>query len=222
MAPPPDGLRERKKTATRLAIARAAMALFEERGYDGTTVEDIATAANVSRRTFFRYFAGKDEVLIVDPEGKLRALHVALAEGPPEEPTIDALRRGILALTAAYFEPELVLAEARVVYKEPALAAAGLAYQVRWEDALAQEVADDLRVDIDRDPRPRIVAHATVAIMRAGVASWLGDGGHGEPADAVARTFDLTTPALEAVLAMPVNQPAARRRRSVKASAGRS
>jgi AcrR family transcriptional regulator len=152
MAPPPDGLRERKKTATRLAIARAAMALFEERGYDGTTVEDIATAANVSRRTFFRYFAGKDEVLIVDPEGKLRALHV----------------------------------------------------------------------DIDRDPRPRIVAHATVAIMRAGVASWLGDGGHGEPADAVARTFDLTTPALEAVLAMPVSQPAARRRRSVKEPARRS
>ena len=110
------------------------MALFEERGYDGTTVEDIATAANVSR------------------------------------------------WTAAYFEPELVLAEARVVYKEPALAAAGLAYQVRGEDALAQEVADDLGVDIDRDPRPRIVAHATVAIMRAGVASWLGDGGHGEPA----------------------------------------
>jgi hypothetical protein len=71
-------------------------------------------------------------------------------------------------------------------------------------------------VDINRDPRPRIVAHATVAIMRAGVASWLGDGGPGEPADAVAHTFDLTTPALEAVLAMPVDPPAARGRRSVR------
>ena len=66
------------------------------------------------------------------------------------------------------------------------------------------------------------MAHATVAIMRAGVASWLGDGGHGEPVDAVARTFDLTTPALEAVLAMPVSQPAARRGRSAKEPAGRS
>jgi AcrR family transcriptional regulator len=222
VAQQPEGLRERKKIATRLAIARAAMALFEERGYDGTTVDDIAAAANVSRRTFFRYFAGKDEVFIVDPEGKLQALHAALAEGPPEEPTIDALRRGILALTAAYFEPELLLAETRVVYKEPALAAAGLAYQVRWEDALAQEVADDLEVDIDRDPRPRIVAHAAVAILRAGVASWLGDGGHGTPADAVAHTFDLTTPALEAVLAMPVNQPAARVRRRAHEPAARS
>lgn len=211
---PPIGLRERKKIATRLAIAHAAIELFDARGYDATTVDDIAAAANTSRRTFFRYFAGKDEVFIVDPEGKLRALHVALADGPPEEPTIDALRRGILALASAYFEPDLVRAEARLGLREPAIAAAGLAYQVRWEEALAQEVAEDLRVDIDADPRPRIVAHATVAILRAGVASWLADGAHGEPADEVARTFDLTVPALEAVLAMPVERPAARRSRT--------
>jgi AcrR family transcriptional regulator len=212
-AVPPVGLRERKKIATRLAIARAAMALFEERGYDGTTVDDIAAAADVSRRTFFRYFAGKDEVFIVDPEGKLRALHVALADGPPDEPTLAALRRGILALTAAYFDPALVRAEARIAYREPAVAAAGLAYQVRWEDALAQEVADDLGVDINLDPRPRIVAHATVAIMRAGVAAWLAGSGPAQPVDEVARTFDLTTPALEAVLAMPVGPPTRRRSR---------
>lgn len=216
---PPIGLRERKKIATRLAITQAAIALFDERGYDATTVDDIAAAANTSRRTFFRYFAGKDEVFIVDPEGKLRALHVALADGPPEEPTIDALRRGILALASVYLEPELVRAEARIGLREPSIAAAGLAYQVRWEEALAQEVADDLHVDIDADPRPRIVAHATVAILRAGVASWLADGGQGEPADEVARTFDLTVPALEAVLAMPVGRrqgstAAARRRPS--------
>lgn len=202
MEPVPQGLRERKKRETRLALARAAMQLFEERGYAATTVDDIAAAANVSRRTFFRYFAGKDEVFIVDPEGKLAALHVALAEGPPDEPTIAALRRGILALVSAYFDPELVRAEARVALLEPVVAAAGLAYQVRWEDALAVEVAEDLGVDVNTDPRPRITAHATVAILRAGVAAWLGSGGHGEPADIVASTFDRATPALEAVLAM--------------------
>ena len=152
MDPIPQGLRERKKIQTRLALARAAMRLFEERGYAATTVDDIAAAANVSRRTFFRYFASKEEVFIVDPEGKLAALHVALAEGPPDEPTIAALRRGIVALVGAYFEPELIRAEARVALREPVVAAAGLAYQVRWEDALAREVAADLGVDLGPGP----------------------------------------------------------------------
>ncbi len=203
MEPIPRGLRERKKIATRLALARAAMRLFEERGYAATTIDDIAAAANVSRRTFFRYFASKEEVFIVDPEGKLAALHVALADGPPEEPTIAALRRGVVALATAYFEPELVRAEVRVGQLEPAVAAAAFAYQVRWEDALAAEVATDLGVDLEQDPRPRIVAHATVAVLRAGIAAWLGGDGEGDPAEAVASTFDRAVPALEAILAMP-------------------
>jgi AcrR family transcriptional regulator len=203
MDPSTPGLRERKKLETRLALARAAMRLFEERGYSATSIDDIAAAANVSRRTFFRYFASKDEVLIVDPGGKLEALHVALAEGPSEESTIEALRRGIRALATAYYDPELVRAEARLSDLEPTMAAAALAYQVRWEEALAREVAADLRVDIDSDPRPRIVAHAVVGILRAAVATWLAAGAVGDPADEVVRTFDRSVPALEAVLAIP-------------------
>ena len=201
--PIPQRLRERKKIETRLALARAAMRLFEERGYAATTVDDIAAAANVSRRTFFRYFSAKEEVFIVDPLGKLAALHVALAGGPPDEPTIAALRRGVIALAGAYFEPDLIRAEARVALLEPAVAAAGLAYQVRWEDSLAREVAADLKVDVDRDARPRIVAHTTVAVLRAGVSAWFEGGCGGDLAEIVASIFDRTTPALEAVLAMP-------------------
>jgi AcrR family transcriptional regulator len=203
MDPIPKGLRERKKIETRLALARAAMRLFDERGYDATTVDDIAAAANVSRRTFFRYFSTKEEVFIVDPQGKLAALHVALADGPPDEPTIAALRRGVVALAGTYFDPDLIRAEERISLSEPAVAAAGFAYQVRWEDALAVEVAADLGVDVDRDVRPRIVAHTTVAILRAGVSAWFQGGCLGEPAEVVAVTFDRTTPALEAILAMP-------------------
>jgi AcrR family transcriptional regulator len=203
MDPIPTGLRERKKIETRLALARAAMRLFDERGYDATTVDDIAAAANVSRRTFFRYFSTKEEVFIIDPQGKLAALHVALANGPPDEPTIPALRRGVVALAGTYFDPDLIRAEERIALSEPAVAAAGFAYQVRWEDALAVEVAADLGVDVNRDPRPRIVAHTTVAILRAGVSAWFQGGCTGKPAEVVAATFDRTTPALEAILAMP-------------------
>jgi AcrR family transcriptional regulator len=203
MEPVAQGLRERKKLETRLALARAAMRLFEERGYTSTTVDDIAAAANVSRRTFFRYFASKDETFIVDPAGKLEALHVALAEGPEGEPTLDALRRGVLALAAAYYDPDLLRAGARIAEAEPEIAAAGLAYQVRWEEALAREVADDLGVDINADPRPRILAHATVAILRSVISTWLQAGAYGRPAEAVADAFDRARPALEAVLAIP-------------------
>jgi AcrR family transcriptional regulator len=204
VSPAPRGLRERKKLETRLALARSALRLFEERGYAETTVDDIAAAANVSRRTFFRYFGGKDEVIIVDPEGKMQALHVALAEGPPDEPTIDALRRGMLALTEAYFEPDIIHSLARVGQQEPALVASAMRYQVHWEDELAREVAADLGVDVTLDPRPRIVAHMTGAVMRAAIAAWAQDESLGSPVDAAAITFDNAIPALEAILAMPV------------------
>lgn len=202
MEPVAQGLRDRKKLQTRLALARAAMRLFEERGYAATTIDDIAAEANVSRRTFFRYFASKEEAFLVDPAGKLRALHVALAEGPPDEPTIAALRRGILALTEAYFDPDIVRAAERISQREPTIVAAALAYQVHWEDELAREVAMDLGVDVAGDARPRIVAHATVAIMQAGVAAWLRDETLGQPVEVVAATFDRAVPALQAILDM--------------------
>jgi AcrR family transcriptional regulator len=206
MEPIPQGLRERKKRQTRMDLARAAVRLFEERGYEATTVDDIAAAANVSRRTFFRYFRSKDEVFIVDPEGKLEAMHIALAEGPPDEPTLDALRRGALAMTEAYWEPELTRSIVRVLEKEPAMMAAAMAYQVRWVDALAEELAVDMEVDGRFDPRPRILAHAAVVLMRSAVATWLQEESSEAIVDKAAEAFDRGRPALEAILAMPVEE----------------
>lgn len=205
MDPVPQGLRERKKRQTRRDLARAALRLFREQGFAQTTVDDIAAAANVSRRTFFRYFRSKEEVFIVDPDGKIAAMHIALAEGPPDEPTLDALRRGALAMTEAYWDPELTHEVVELMEREPAIVAAAAAYQVRFVDELAHEVAVDMGVDDRFDPRPRILAFAAISMMRSAVAGWLGDEGSGSPMEQAARAFDSGRPVLEAILAMPVD-----------------
>ena len=198
------GLRERKKLQTRLALARAAIDLFETQGYGATTVEDIAAAANVSRRTFFRYFKSKDEVFIVDPEGKLAAIHRALAEGPADEPTLDALERAMVALTEVYWDPELSRAIIALMQREPEAMAAAMAYQVRFADVQAYELAVDMEVDERLDPRPRILAYTAISMMRATVAGWLEDADGGTPIERASDAFELARPALEAIMAMPV------------------
>ena len=84
-------LRERKKLATWRAIQSAALRLFAEQGYEATTVEQIAAAANVSRATFFNYFAGKDAALLdQDPEER-REWQDLIAARPEDEPMWDSL-----------------------------------------------------------------------------------------------------------------------------------
>jgi AcrR family transcriptional regulator len=84
-------LRERKKLATWRAIQSAAVRLFDERGYEATTVEQIAAAANVSRATFFNYFAGKDATLLDQDPDERREWQALMAERPPGEPLWDSL-----------------------------------------------------------------------------------------------------------------------------------
>ena len=207
MDPIPQGLRERKKRQTRIDLARAAVSLFELHGYDAVTVDDIAARANVSRRTFFRYFDSKEDVVAVDPEGKIAAMRIALRDGPPDEPTLDALRRGALAMTAAYWDPDLSRAIVRTLEREPKMLAAAMAFQVRYTESLAQELAIDMETDERLDPRPRILAHTAVTMMRAAVAGWLLDESSPDPVERAELAFEQGRPVLEAILAMPTEQP---------------
>ena len=90
-----EGLRERKKARTRADLQRHALRLFRDRGYAETTVDDIAEAAEVSRSTFFRYFAGKEQVVIYDDVDPLMA--EAFAEVPAGTPLLPALRMALRA-----------------------------------------------------------------------------------------------------------------------------
>jgi AcrR family transcriptional regulator len=88
-----EGLRERKKQRTRQALIQAALRLFEEKGYEETTLAEIAAEAEVSTRTFFSYFASKEDVLFFDSQQRLDRAMTRLAAKTPDQTVADLLRQ---------------------------------------------------------------------------------------------------------------------------------
>ena len=92
----PISRREAHKQATRAALREAAKRLFAERGYEATTVRDIARAAQVTERTFYRYFDGKEGLAAEEALAWIGVLHDAIRERPLDEPPFEAVRRAML------------------------------------------------------------------------------------------------------------------------------
>ena len=135
------GLRERKKARTREALGDAAMELFLAKGFGGTTVEEIADACEVSPRTFFRYFATKEDVLFGDTRQRCDALIDALAAQPAELTAFDALHQA-LRTAARDYEPqhEALRRRAEVLQSSPELRAYKAEHQGGWEEAITVEL----------------------------------------------------------------------------------
>ncbi|GGY13915.1 TetR family transcriptional regulator [Streptomyces djakartensis] len=172
-------LRERKKLRTRDALLRAALELFATRGYEETTVDDIAAAVDVSQRTFFRYFAGKEETAFFVP--RLAETHVveAVRARPPGEPPLEALRRAVLESWDRINEAveelvpiELHMRVYRVIESTPALLAAHLRRAAELEEQLAGIIAEREGLDVDADPRPRIVVALFSGVIRVTERLW--------------------------------------------------
>src|SRR5262249_18485315 len=95
------GRRERKKQRTREALIEAAFELFQAKGFDATTVEEIADAVDVSSRTFFRYFASKEDLPITVQEEQFQAVLEAMEARPAEEPVVTAMRNAMVEIARA-------------------------------------------------------------------------------------------------------------------------
>ncbi|MEU7579359.1 TetR family transcriptional regulator [Streptomyces sp. NPDC041068] len=118
---PPLGLRERKKLKTRLAIRDATYRLIREQGYEATTVEQIAEAAEVSPSTVFRYFPTKEDIVLTDEYDPL--LESELRERPVDEPIVESLRivlRRAMSLGFAE-EPEVTRLRTKLMTEVPAV-----------------------------------------------------------------------------------------------------
>jgi AcrR family transcriptional regulator len=161
------GLRERKKQQTREAIHRAAMKLFAERGFDATTIADIAAAADISPRTFFSYFPSKEEAVFAKFEPAFESFDQAMRERPPGTGALEAMREWILGMATEFTgDIEAAKLEARLRRESPAVAACDLRHMRQFERRLAEAVGEDLGEPPDA-LRPRLVAAAAVAALQA-------------------------------------------------------
>jgi AcrR family transcriptional regulator len=188
--PSSAGLRQRKKDRTRRAIAEAALDLFESRGYDQTTVDDIAAAADVSPRTFFRYFAGKDEAVFERAGDVQQHFLTLLAARPTGEPLLTSLREiGKDLLSTELVDEARLRRLLALVAAEPALRNRYNALLDTIEGELTVWAAARLGVPA-ADLRPRLVAATVLAARRVATDAWLESPGD-DLADHVSRAIDL-------------------------------
>jgi AcrR family transcriptional regulator len=172
------GLRERKKARTREALQEAAMDLFTRQGFDGTTVEEIADACEVSPRTFFRYFPTKEDVLFADADARRDRLLAVLADQPADEPTFAALEAAMRALAMDYLDDRAALvARSQVVEGSPQLQAYKAEHQHGWEAAVVDALerrSDERGRTAAREELQLLTAVATAA-MRVSLDAWVAD-----------------------------------------------
>ena len=126
-----SSLRERKRVRTRQAIIDAAIALFERNGYEQTTIAEIATAADISPRTFFGYFASKEDLLFTKPDARVEAALQAIERRSPKEKPTDVLLRALRESAGDDMVGKMAKLRLRLIRTVPALL--GRALQIQHE-----------------------------------------------------------------------------------------
>ncbi len=186
------GLRDRKKEQTRAQLEAIAVAMFDERGFDEVTVDDIVSAAEVSHRTFYRYFPSKEDVLLGDHTEKLESFRRSMLDRAPGVSIFEGLRRAVVEYAANYEEQYgQDLRRAHIIRSTPSLAHRLAERQVAWERTLTPVVADALGISSDTDPRPQLVAVCTIGAMRTATDLWIAAGGTSSLRDLVDTSFEV-------------------------------
>ncbi|MFC1229372.1 MULTISPECIES: mycofactocin system transcriptional regulator [Streptomyces] len=165
----------RPRATSRDALEQLGFELFARQGFDRTTVDDIATAAGIGRRTFFRYFASKNDLVWGDFEGQLVKLETLLAAADPAAPTMDALRGAVVEFNR--FDSAVVTWHRQrmsLILRVPTLQADSALRYESWRDLVTRFVAR--RMDLDRsDMTPRLIGHTVLAACIASYEHWLTD-----------------------------------------------
>ena len=188
--------RERKKRQTRDALLHAALSLFERQGYDHTAVREITDAVDVSERTFFRYFASKEDLVMSFIRERTEVFMRSLGARPPEEDPLTAIRNSyhdslVEHATTQGDAGEKVatyLSVISLIEATPALLAANLRYLHDHEAEIVGILAAREGVDPATDRRPRLLATMFGAIAFLASQEWRDKGCRGP--EIMATAFD--------------------------------
>lgn len=170
----PNGARERKRQETRSRIVETGLRLFLTNGYDATTLDAVAEAAGISRRSFFHHFRSKEEVLVAWQDSAIDQLREAIASRPEDETPIEAARQALMSIGERYASDEMVAID-RLMRSSEVLQARKQTSYLRQEMALLEAMAE-------RWPSPerravlRQVAMTAIGVMRLALEAWSREG----------------------------------------------
>lgn len=165
-------LRERMKRETNRALTRAAQDLVLERGLPAVTVDDIATAAGVSVRTFFNYFSCKEAAVVGIPKEFVYDVVGQVLARPVDEDAVEAMGVVLREQVRQASVAERWRIRSELVRREPSLVPHYLAGFLSLEEALVGPVAERMGVDPERDPSARMFVAAVFGAIRAGTGWW--------------------------------------------------
>lgn len=186
---PDEGLRDRKKARTRLAIEDAALELFAERGYEATTVDDIAERADVSVTTLFRYFPTKAEIVLSDHAQQVPALRQAILDRPAGESDLEAIRVALQDEWVSAIDLQRTVRKAQVIGTSPLLRGMSFERGFGWLVAITDALAQRHRL-AEPDERCAVAARVALGVHGTAVEGWIAGGCAGDLAEAVDRCFE--------------------------------
>nr|WP_312861153.1 mycofactocin system transcriptional regulator [Amycolatopsis endophytica] len=165
----------RKPITSRVEVEHAAFELFATRGFDRTTIDDIAKAAGIGRRTFFRYFPSKNDVAWGDFDGQLDRMRAQLASYPPDRPLLGVIREALVDFNRVE-EDQAALHRRRMelILTTPALQAHSTLRYADWRQVIAEFAAARLGVAVD-SLAAQTVAYTALGIALAAYEQWLRD-----------------------------------------------
>lgn len=212
-----ESLRTRKKIRTREALIETATRLFLEKGFDGTTVDEIAEAAEVSRSTFFRYFPTKEALVFPDQRRRIDQLQLLLMRYQQERPSFEAVRLACSEMAGEFTRARAeLLTQHRIVQASSYLGVRQLEWDVEWETAIADALVPGGDASTSAVREARVLAGAVFGVIRVVLREWYETGCDGDLVEIGDQAFSILEAGLGGESALDRTDPKPNNKRGKK------